>query len=397
MISRHTIGDIPPKPHTALYLDDPQSGQKKLMMEHCATRQGFQGAFSILYYRTPPTDEFALEACSVPDFCPVAGIPKQDLQRRALNTGALAAKGDFLSGRKTLFISPHLQIGVIKAAAQSQVFFSNADGDELYFVNDGHGVIESIYGVLPFKKHDYVLIPKATPYRVIFESHSVTLLVFEGRPHLGIPSDYRNDVGQLSMYAPYSHRDFRCPERLLCFSEEEHGKPPYRVVTKHDEQLIGHLYQSFPFDIVGWDGALYPTSFSIHDFQPKTGLIHLPPTIHTTFSGKGFVICSFVPRLVDYHPQAIPCPYGHGNNDMDEFIYYVEGNFSSRKGIEREAMSLHPRGIAHGPHPGTYEASMGNKRTEELAVMCDTYDTLSMTPFAQGLELGSYHGSWVKS
>ena len=390
MLQYHKLGEVPSKPHTTFYEDG------KLMMEHCVTREGFEGAFSIMYYRIPPTRESAIEPLSLPGFCPHEVVGTQDLRRRHVPTKKLAAGGDFLTSRKTLFVNSDVQVGICKPTEAPDPFFSNADGDELYFMNSGSGYVESLYGILPFREHDYVLIPKSTPYRIHFEGGAGTALVFEGKPKLGIPSQYRTKMGQLSMYAPYTHRDFRLPERLLAFDEKLHGKGPYRLVVKAFDELSVHFHDHFPFDIIGWDGVICPFAFNIHDFQPKTGLVHLPPTIHTTFSGSSFVVCSFVPRMTDFHENAIPCPYGHSSVDMDEIMFYVSGNFSSRKGVSPESMSLHPWGVPHGAHPGAYKGSIGSKRTEELAVMCDCYKPFKMTTVAADVEDLKYHFSWVK-
>lgn len=390
MLHRHTLGRVPPKPHTAFYDEN-----HKLLMEVCVTREGFHGPFSILYYKTPPTDEFAVEKTALPGFCPYELVPEQPLHRRHVRTQDLEPGGDFLTGRKTLLVNDDVVLGVCKPTEAPKRFFSNGDGDELYFVNAGRGVLESVYGLLPFREHDYVLIPKCTPYRIHFEGNRGTLLVFEGRSHLGIPGEYRNAYGQLTDYAPYTHRDFRLPAELLTYDKGKHGDAPHPLVVKQSDTLSIHLYQHFPHEVVGWDGCLYPVAFSIHDYQPKTGLVHLPPTIHTTFSGKGFVVCSFVPRMVDWHEKAIPCPYGHASVDMDEILYYVDGNFISRKGIEPESISLHPQGVPHGPHPGMYEKSIGAKRSEELAVMCDAYKPWRLTTEAAAVEQKDYHMTWV--
>ena len=390
MIHRHTLGKLPAKPHTALY----DGG--KLLMEQMITREGFNGPFSIVYYRTPPTDEFEVDTLALPGFCPVKPIDEQPLHRRHIQTQHLRPVGDFLTGRRTLLINPNVHVAVCKPCRPAARFFSNGDGDELYFVTAGRGHLESVYGVLPFREHDYLLIPKGTAYRLHFEGNCGTALIFEGRPWLGIPGDYRNKWGQISDYAPFSHRDFRAPTELLAFDPVSHGEPPYEIVAKMRDALTIHKYQHFPLDVVGWDGVLYPVSFNIHDFQPKTGLVHLPPTIHTNFAGQGFVVCSFVPRKVDYHEKAIPCPYAHASVDMDEILYYVEGNFTSRKGIEAESISLHPQGVTHGPHPGTYEKSIGTERTSELAVMCDAYAPFTLTTVADEIEDKGYHVSWVE-
>ncbi len=390
MLHRHTLGVVPAKPHTALR----ENGT--LLIEQMITRSGFSGPYSILYYRTPPTDETEVVDLALNGFCPVERAKDQPLQRRHIRTQNLEPGGDFLTGRRTLLVSDCLDVGVCKPTDSTSRFFSNGDGDELYFVKAGSGTLESVYGVLPFREHDYVLIPKMTPYRMTFDGPA-TLLVHEGRPEIGIPSPYRNEYGQLTDFAPYSHRDFRWPLELLALDPAQHGEPPYEIVMKRDNQLTLHRYEQFPLDIAGWDGAVYPVAFNIHDYQPKTGLVHLPPTIHTTFvGGDKFVICSFVPRMVDYHEQAIPCPYAHANVDMDELLYYVEGNFTSRKGIDSESLSVHPAGITHGPHPGTYEKSIGTKRTDELAVMIDAYSTFYLTTEAVRVEQKDYHTTWVK-
>lgn len=394
MIHRHCLGKFPKKPHTTFYDDG------KLLMEQMVTREGFNGPFSILYYRTPPTDEFEVEAMSLPGFCPVELVKHQPLHRRHVKSQDMKASGDFLTGRKTLMVNKTLQMGLCKPSEPARHFFSNGDGDECWFVKEGRGRLESLYGVLPFEKHDYLLIPKSTPYRIHMDGNQGTLLVFEGKPWIGIPKQYRTSHGQISDYAPFSHRDFRAPSSLLAFDPKEHGALPFKLVVKMGDELSTHLYKHFPLDVVGWDGMVYPVAFNIHDFQPKTASVHLPPTIHTTFAGDDFVICSFVPRMVDYYDRdgakAIPCPYAHASVDMDEILYYVEGNFTSRRGIASESISLHPLGVTHGPHPGTYERSIGHKQTSELAVMCDAYTPFRLTTVAAEIEDKGYHTSWVR-
>jgi homogentisate 1,2-dioxygenase len=390
MIQRHQLGRVPPKPHTVF-----RDADEKLLMEQCVTRRGFEGPFSVLYFNAPPTDEFAVETMSVPGFCPFELVAEQPLHRRHVRTQDHQPAGDFLTGRRTLMVNADLQVGICKTAEAPKRFFSNGDGDECWFIYSGSGHLESLYGILPFREHDYLLVPKSTPYRLHFEGDRGTCLVFEGRGAVGIPKEYRNEWGQITMYAPYTHRDFRLPQKLLTFDKKLHGSAPYPQVTKLNDELSVHEYRHWPYELAGWDGFVYPVAFNIHDYQPKTALIHLPPTIHITFSGPHFVICSFVPRLVDYHEKAIPCPYGHASVDMDEILYYVAGNFTSRKGIDSESISLHPQGVPHGPHPGTYEASIGVKRTSELAVMMDCYKPLRLTKFAAGIEDKDYHLSWV--
>lgn len=390
MIHRMQLGKVPPKPHTTFYDEN-----NKLLMEHCHTREGFEGPFSILYYRVPPTDENAVEKLALPGFCPFEPLAEQPLYRRHIKTQDLKLSGDFLEARRVLMFNSDVQISMVKPTTRSPRFFANGDGDELYFVFKGSGRFETLFGVLPFREHDYVYIPRATPYRLHAETPACEMLAFEGRVFIDIPKEWRNRAGQITMYAPYTHRDFHGPANLLSYSESEHGKAPFRLVVKREDTLTVHLHPQFPYDIVGWDGAVYPYTFNIHDYQPKTGLVHLPPTIHLTFAGNEFVVCSFVPRKVDYHPKAIPCPYGHASVHMDEILFYVDGNFTSRRGIAPGSISLHPAGIPHGPHPGTYEASIGTERTSELAVMCDTYKQLRLTKLAHDVEDKDYHLTWV--
>jgi len=395
MIHYHRIGSVPPKHHVTHREDG------KLLMEQCMTRVGFDSTYSILYFRTPPTDEYTVESMELPNFCPIEPLPEQLLHRRHVRTQDLEHRGDFLSGRYTVLMNDDVRVGVVKTAGPAEKWwFTNAEGDECWFAYEGGGVLESVYGELPFNKQDYILIPKGTPYRLHPEGDRGTFLVFESSTYIDVPKQFRNESGQLTMDAPYCHRDFRKPERLLSFNREKHGDGPYQHVVKHGNRLSTHEYQHFPWDLAGWDGIVYPVAFNIRDYQPKTGAIHLPPTIHITFAGRGFVICSFVPRKVDYYQrnghQAIPCPYGHASIDCDEILYYVEGNFTSRKGIEEQSISLHPMGVPHGPHPGTYEKSIGTDRTSELAVMCDTFKPLRLTKVADGVEDKEYHYSWVK-
>lgn len=391
MIHWHSLGRTPQKHHIVFRDED-----GTLLMEQMVTREGFHGPYSILYFRTPPTDEFSVETLKLDGFCPVQTVSEQPLHRRHVRTQDLKPKGDFLTGRRTLMLNSDIEIGLCKPSQPAERFFSNGDGDECWFVKEGTGRLESVYGILSFREHDYLLIPRSTPYRLHLDGNRGTLLVFEGRPRIGVPSEFRNACGQLTDYAPFSHRDFRVPRELLHYDPQAHGKGPFPVVVKLLNELTMHNYQHFPFDVVGWDGALYPVAFNIHDYQPKTGQVHLPPTIHTTFAGNGFVICSFVPRVTDTHPQAIPCPYGHASIDMDEILYYVRGNFTSRRGIESESISLHPQGVPHGPHPGAYQASIGTRSTDELAVMMDCYKPLRLTSVADGIEDKDYHTSWVR-
>ncbi|MCH8242309.1 MAG: homogentisate 1,2-dioxygenase [Planctomycetes bacterium] len=393
MIHYLKLGSVPAKNHVTHYEDG------KLLMEQCVTRVGFDGTYSILYYRVPPTDECAVRPMELPGFCPMKPVENQALHRRHIRTQDLKVDGDFLTARRTVLMNDDLCVGICKPNAAAQHWFSNGEGDECWFAYDGGGFVETLYGPLAFKKHDYVIIPKGTPYRLHPAGDKGTFLVFESASHIDIPKQFRNESGQLTMDAPYCHRDFRHPTELLKYDEALHGTGPFPLVVKHANQLSVHEYKHFPWDLAGWDGYSYPVAFNIHDYQPRTGLVHLPPTIHITFAGRGFIICSFVPRKVDYYDKngekAIPCPYGHASVDCDEILYYVEGNFTSRKGIEEQSISLHPMGIPHGPHPGTYKGSVGQDRTNELAVMCDTFKALRLTSVADEIEDKDYHFTWV--
>ncbi len=395
MIHYHRLGHIPPKHHVTHREND------KLLMEQCMTRVGFDSTYSILYFRVPPTDECAVRSMELPGFCPVKPVEHQALHRRHIRTQDIKPDGDFLTSRRTLLMNEDVHVGVAKINQPAgHHWFSNGQADECWFAYDKGGLLETVYGPLPFKKHDYVIIPKGTPYRLHAENDAGTFLVFESSSYIDVPKQFRNEAGQITMDGPYCHRDFRMPQELLQYDESKHGQGPFPLIVKFANQVAVHEYKHFPWDLAGWDGYSYPVAFNIHDYQPRTGAIHLPPTIHITFAGRGFIICSFVPRKVDYYEanghQAIPCPYGHASVDCDEILYYVEGNFTSRKGIEGQSISLHPMGVPHGPHPGTYEKSVGADRTNELAVMCDTFKPLILTNFAATIEQEDYHYTWVK-
>src|SRR3990172_8671007 len=394
MIHYHKLGQVPPKHHVTHY----ENG--KLLMAQCMTRVGFDSTYSILYYRAPPTDESSVRSMELPGFCPVKPIESQLLHRRHIKTQNLKVDGDFLTARRTVLMNGDIRVGVSKPNQPANHWFSNGEGDECWFAYDKAGLLESVYGLLPFRKHDYVLVPNGTPYRVHSEGNHGTFLVFESDSHIDVPKQFRNESGQITMDAPFCHRDFRVPTEMLRYDRARHGDPPFPLVVKHANQLSVHEFKHFPWELAGWDGVVYPVAFNIHDYQPRTGTIHLPPTTHITFAGRGFVICSFVPRKVDYYDRdgvkAIPCPYGHASVDCDEILYYVEGNFTSRRGIESQSISLHPMGVPHGPHPVTYERSIGHDRTGELAVMCDTFKPLLLTPVADSIEDKDYHYTWVK-
>lgn len=385
MIHRLQRGLVPAKHHTALRVDG------ELAFEHCITRRGFEGLYTIAYHRRPPHWVGEEE-----DLGPHPGFaePSWDgpVRRRHFLTPQIPAGGTPFGSRKLLLANRDIGVWLARPKSGDDTLVANADADELTFVHAGSGRLETPLGVVPFGKGDYVFVPRAMPHRMQLDEEAF-LLVLEGRSWIDLPSQFRNPGGQLRMDAPYSHRDFREPAwpegGPSCL-----GAPRTVTVMRHG-RLSRLEMANDPFDVIGWDGQLWPFAFPIRAYQPKTGLVHLPPTSHITFAGGGFVVCSFVPRLVDYHEQAIPCPYPHSSVDCDEVLFYVDGNFTSRKGIGVASVTLHPVGLAHGPHPGRYEASMGQRRTDELAVMVDTFQPLLPTAHARAIEDDAYNRSWV--
>ena len=380
MIDRMQAGEVPAKPHTAFRAPD-----GRLRFEECLTRRGFEAEFSILYHESPPMTDERIGPARPGRFDrqPPRPAPEQALRRRLLlgekapeGYTPVLANGDVVV---TFFRLP-------KEAA-TEDGFCNGDGDDLFFFFEGEGTFETPFGDLAFDALDYVLLPRGVIQRLRVAS-PLEGIVFELRGGLHVPSAFRNAAGQLRMDAPYTHRDFVRPS----FRGSRAG--PRRILLKKNDALTERFPASSPFDVVGWDGAVWPFAFPILAYQPKTGLVHLPPTIHTTFAARGALICSFVPRVTDTHPEAIPCPYPHVSVDCDEIIYYVRGNFTSRRGVGPRAISLHPAGVPHGPHPGAYEGSIGSRSTDELAVMMDTFAPLRLTEQALLLEDPGYHDSW---
>lgn len=385
MIHRLQLGEVPAKPHTVF---ETASG---LAFEHCFTRQGFDGSYSILYHRKPPHwVETHADQGLHPGYSEAE--PHARPLRRHFMTGLAGTGQGAFRGRTRLLANPDIDIWFAVTDVPDPELGCNADGDELVFVFAGSGVLHSPFGALAYGPGDYVYVPRGVVHRWV-PAETSRLLILEGHSWIDTLSQYRNQAGQLKMDAPYSHRDFRAP----VWAPDQAEGQPFEVLIKRMHHLSLQRYAHHPFDVIGWDGMVWPFAFQIRDFQPKTGLIHLPPTVHGTFAGGGFLVCSFVPRLVDYHPQAIPCPYPHSSVDCDEFLFYVEGNFTSRKGIGPGSISLHPAGLPHGPHPGTYEASIGTRETSEIAVMVDTFKPLLPTQAAAALEDADYQMSWMKS
>jgi homogentisate 1,2-dioxygenase len=388
MIDRWTQGAIPDKPHTVFR--DPENGA--LLYEECFTREGFDGPYSILYHRRPPTDEIACEPSERGfQLDPLDSALPSALKRRLFDTRLTAPGGAMIDARMALLFNDDVVVSVARPSDSDDVFFSNGDGDDLFFIEEGSGWIQSPFGSLPVRKHDYVVIPRGCPYRFLFDGAQNSLLGVECRRGFHVPKQFRNEAGQLKMDAAYTHRDFVRPSLE---ASAQRSEAPREILVKKNDRWTRRVLPASPLDVVGWDGFVYPVAFPIAKFQPKTGLIHLPPTIHITFATGGAVICSFVPRVTDTHENAIPCPYPHSSVDCDEVIFYVDGNFTSRRGVGPGAISFHPAGVPHGPHPGAYEASIGSKSTRELAVMIDTFGPLRMTKPAVEIEKSDYHDSW---
>ena len=319
-------------------------------------------------------------------------IEDKQLKHRSLKGWDVAPEDDYIKSRKPLLVNADCKISVAAPRkSMTDYFFKNADADEVVFIHKGEGTLKTMYGKLPFGYGDYVVIPRGTIYQFEFKDEDNRLLIVESTGPITPPKRYRNKFGQLMEHAPYCERDIRKPVDLETHDE----KGEFLFYIKKQDIIYPYSYLSHPFDVIGWDGYVYPYAFSIHDFEPITGRVHQPPPVHQTFDGKNFVICSFCPRLFDYHPQAIPAPYNHSNIDSDEVLYYVDGDFMSRAHVEKGMFTLHPGGIPHGPHPGTAEKSIGVKETHELAVMVDTFYPLYMTEHAYGIEDKDYHKSWL--
>lgn len=389
MLSRVAAGQVPPKPHLAV--ENP-SAQGRLLYEECVTRDGFQGPFSILYHQHRPHE--ALPVSPAAAFrVPSATARRPSLIRRHYRCLALPATGagqSALESRVPLLHNADVVLGFARPSAPDPVYFVNADADELFFVQRGGGVLRSVFGDLSFDTGDYLCVPKGVIHRFVPQAdREQAWLSIECKGGLGLPAHYRNPIGQLRMDAPYSLRDFRVPTFVGPLDEAIRD-----VVVKRRDTFHGFRHRQTPLDVVGWDGAVYPFAFPILAFQPRVGQVHLPPTVHATFEAGGALICSFVPRPLDFHPRANPCPYPHASVDLDEVLFYANQSFGSRRGIQEGSLSHHPAGIPHGPHPGAYESAPGQTRTEEIAVMLDCRAPLDATAEAGAIEDESYHASF---
>jgi len=377
-----SMGKIPRKRHTVFKKED-----GSLFREQVMGTKGFSGLQSILYHHNPPTQ---MVEATLLGKVKLEYEEQEVLSHRHFKTSKLTKKNDAVSGREYVLGNDDLIIGIVSPNEEMDYFYRNSDGDEVLFVHYGTGNVETMFGTLPYRPGDYIVIPVGTIYKLTPDLGETKLLVIETTSWVTTPKRYRNGFGQLLEHSPFCERDIHGPETLATYTDT--GE--FEVKTKSRGYLHSHIYHHHPLDVVGWDGYLFPYTFNVEDFEPITGRIHQPPPVHQTFEGHNFVICSFVPRLYDYHPEAIPAPYYHSNVDSDEVLYYVEGNFMSRKGVEEGSITLHPLGIPHGPHPGKIEASIGKKETLELAVMIDTFKPLKVLKTAHEIEDRNYKYSW---
>ncbi len=379
----HRLGKIPHKRHIQF-----RDASGRLYQEEVFGREGFSGVTSTLYHIYPPPRFRHQE--DLGSIRPAIWIADKILPL-SFRTFELPAAADFFEARKVLFLNADVQIGVIALTGYDEpVFFKNADGDEILFVHRGEGVLRTVFGKIAFRSGDYLVIPKGTIYQLELNGGEGRLLLIESATPIHFPKRYRNEFGQLLEHSPFCERDIRVPEELQ--THDEQGE--FVVYIKKFDKLFRFTYDHHPFDVVGWDGYNYPYALSIHDFEPITGRIHQPPPVHQTFEARNFVVCSFVPRLYDYHPLAIPAPYHHSNIDSDEILYYVDGNFMSRNDVEPGYITLHPGGIPHGPHPGAIERSIGKKSTDELAVMIDPFRPIAISEHARTIANEEYYKSW---
>ncbi|MBC7409651.1 MAG: homogentisate 1,2-dioxygenase [Arcicella sp.] len=381
----HKLGKIPAKRHTQF-----EQSKGGIYYEQLFGTVGFEGMSSLMYEIYRPT--MVKEILSETDINPVIAVQKH-LKARLLKGFEVSPKDDFLESRTPVLVNSDLQISLAAPRKSlTSYFYKNADADELLFVHRGSGKLRTQLGNISFEYGDYLVIPRGIIYQIEFDTLDNRLLITESFHPIYTPKRYRNHFGQLLEHSPFCERDYKLPEDLETHDE----KGDFIIKIKKQGILYEMLYPTHPFDVVGWDGYNFPYGFSIHNFEPITGRIHQPPTVHQTFETKAFVVCSFCPRLYDYHPKSIPAPYNHSNIDSDEMLYYVDGDFMSRNNIEKGHITLHPGGIPHGPAPGAYERSIGHTSTAELAVMIDTFRPLMLTEDALKIDDGKYYKSWLE-
>jgi homogentisate 1,2-dioxygenase len=380
----HRLGEIPHKRHTQFKKSDGQLYREELM-----GLEGFSSIQSLLYHQfLPPRVNQSEDLGSVkPELVEFGPI-----RHRAFKTAEAPTGADPVSARIPLLSNNDVTLGICRATTSMDFYYRNAQAYETWWVHEGKGTLKTQFGNLPFHEGDYIVIPFGTTWQMLLATPQARFFTIENPSQLEPPKRYRNEFGQMLEHAPYSERDIRVPQELETHTE----RGTFEVRVKVRDHLTRHVLDHHPFDVVGWDGYLYPWIFNIGDFEPITGRVHQPPPAHQCFQGHNFVVCSFVPRLFDYHPDAIPAPYNHSNINSDEVIYYAEGSFMSRKGIDKYDISMHPYGLPHGPQPGMTEASIGKKETNELAVMVDTFYPLHLTKPALQLEKPEYMDSWLE-
>ncbi len=379
----HKLGKYPHKRHVQFRKED-----GGLFQEELFGKEGFSGHASLLYHIHPPT---VIEALGDPEIVAPQIAREHNMEPLNLKGFDIRPESDYIKSHKALFVNNDLEIGLMAPRqSMSDYFYKNSDGDELLFIHKGKGKFKSPFGLISFGYGDYLIIPKGTVYTLEFEGEDNMILYIESKSSIHFPKRYHNGYGQFLEHSPFCERDIRLPEELE--THDESGQ--FLIKIKKHGMIYPYTYKYHPYDLIGWDGYNYPYAFSIFDFEPITGRIHLPPPIHQTFEGRNFVVCSFVPRLYDYHPESIPAPYHHSNIDSDEILYYVDGDFMSRNNIAPGQFTLHPGGIPHGPHPGAIERSIGKKQTEELAVMIDPFNPVSITKEAMNIAIDDYYKAW---
>lgn len=381
----HTLGEIPQKRHV-VFKDE----NGKHRYEQLFGTEGFSGVSSLLYHIHRPTQ--MMKFGEPIDVTPVAAIEK-NITPRLIQGFKAKPTDDFLEARTPLFFNNDLIMGVAAPRkSMTDYFYKNGQCDEMLFIHEGSGTLKTFLGDIKFEYGDYLIIPRGTIYQMEFDTENNRLFFMESFSPIETPRRYRNKYGQLLEHSPFCERDMKMPQYKAPVDEQ--GE--FLIKVKKAGMIHPITYATHPFDVVGWDGYFYPYGFSIHDFEPITGRIHQPPPVHQNFEGNNYVVCSFVPRLYDYHPDAVPAPYNHSNIDSEEVLYYVDGDFMSRNHIEKGYFTLHPGGIPHGPHPGAMERSIGQKETGELALMVDPFHPLKMTQAAVDLEDDSYKTSWLE-
>ena len=381
----HRLGQIPHKRHTVFRKPD-----GNLYAEQLVSTEGFSNVYSLVYHCYPPTmvkdigEPFSVE--------PKIAVEK-NMRHRSFLTFKTPPTEDYIKSRVPLMVNNDLHVlSAAPSKSMTDYYYKNSDADEMIFIHEGTGRLKSLYGTINFEYGDYLVIPRGIIYQLEFDTADNRLFIVESFSPIEPPKRYRNEFGQLLEHSPYCERDIKLPQNLETHDE----KGDFKVMIKKSGMIWPYTMAAHPFDAIGWDGYVYPFAFSIHDFEPITGRVHQPPPVHQTFEGRNFVVCSFCPRLYDYHPNSVPAPYNHSNVDSDEILYYVDGDFMSRKHVERGMITLHPKGIPHGPHPGTVEKSIGAKETRELAVMIDPFYPLMLTEQAVAMEDPSYWKSWME-